>query len=176
MNYGKKNASKKQREITSKANMQKKRIFSRLFKSVILCIIIIGIVGVIGAGFFVKKTIDNAPNISPANVKPTGYTTFVVDKDGNEIEKFVSSGSNRVYKTLDEIPVHLRQAFIAIEDSRFYQHKGIDLKGPIRNGISDEDLKKLIHDTIWNKPISHKFGHANEEQDIELKNMVQIGG
>ena len=57
-----------------------------------------------------------------------------------------------------------------------HYNKGIDLKGPIRNGISDEDLKKLIHDTIWNKPISHKFGHANEEQDIELKNMVQIGG
>ena len=57
-----------------------------------------------------------------------------------------------------------------------HYNKGIDLKGPIRNGISDEDLKKLIHDTILNKPISHKFGHANEEQDIELKNMVQIGG
>ncbi len=57
-----------------------------------------------------------------------------------------------------------------------HYNKGIDLKGPIRNGISDEDLKKLIHNTIWNKPISHKFGHANGEQDIELKNMVQIGG
>ena len=57
-----------------------------------------------------------------------------------------------------------------------HYNKGIDLKEPIRNGISDEDLKKLIHNTIWNKPISHKFGHANEEQDIELKNMVQIGG
>ena len=56
-----------------------------------------------------------------------------------------------------------------------HYNKGIDLKEPIRNGISDEDLKKLIHDTIWNKPISHKFGHASEEQDIELKNMVQIG-
>ena len=57
-----------------------------------------------------------------------------------------------------------------------HYNKGIDLKGPIRNGISDEDLKKLIHNTIWNKPISHKFDHANGEQDIELKNMVQIGG
>ena len=57
-----------------------------------------------------------------------------------------------------------------------HYNKGIDLKEPIRNGISDEDLKKLIHNTIWNKPISHKFGHANGEQDIELKNMVQIGG
>lgn len=57
-----------------------------------------------------------------------------------------------------------------------HYNKGIDLKGPIRNGISDDDLKVLIHDTIWNKPLSHKFGHANGEQDIELKNMVQIGG
>ena len=32
-----------------------------------------------------------------------------------------------------------------------HYNKGIDLKEPIRNGISDEDLKKLIHDTIWNK-------------------------
>ena len=57
-----------------------------------------------------------------------------------------------------------------------HYNKGIDLKDPIRSGISDEDLKTLIHDTIWNKPLRHKFGHAEGEQDIELKNMVQIGG
>lgn len=57
-----------------------------------------------------------------------------------------------------------------------HYNKGIDLKEPIRNGISDEDLKTLIHDTIWNKPLRHKFGHAEGEQDIEVKNMVQIGG
>ena len=57
-----------------------------------------------------------------------------------------------------------------------HYNKGIDLKDPIRNGISDEDLKTLIHDTIWNKPLRHKFGHAEGEKDIEVKNMVQIGG
>ena len=57
-----------------------------------------------------------------------------------------------------------------------HYNKGIDLKAPIRSGISDEDLKVLIHDTIWNKPLSHKFGHTNGEKDIEVKNMVQIGG
>lgn len=57
-----------------------------------------------------------------------------------------------------------------------HYNKGIDLKEPIRNGISNEDLKTLIHDTIWNKPLRHKFGHAEGEQDIEVKNMVQIGG
>ena len=66
--------------------------------------------------------------------------------------------------------------FEIVTEKCLHYNKGIDLKEPIRNGISDEDLKKLIYDTIWNKPISHKFGHASEEQDIELKNMVQIGG
>lgn len=135
MNYGKKNASKKRREITSKSTMQKKKIGSRLFKSFVLCIIIIGIAGIIGAGLFFKRTIDNAPNISPANVKPTGFTTFVVDRDGNELEKFVASGSNRIYKTNADIPQYLRDAFVAIEDERFYQHKGIDLKGIVRAGV-----------------------------------------
>ena len=57
-----------------------------------------------------------------------------------------------------------------------HYNKGIDLKAPIRSGISDEDLKVLFYDTIWNKPLSHKFGHTNGEKDIEVKNMVQIGG
>ena len=57
-----------------------------------------------------------------------------------------------------------------------HYNKGIDLKDSIRSGISDEDLKILIHDTIWNKPLQHKFGHTEGEQDIEVKNMVQIGG
>lgn len=185
MNYGKKNASKKQREITSKKNMQKKRIFSRLFKSVILCIVIIGIVGIIGAGFFVKKTIDNAPNISPANVKPTGYTTFVVDKNGKEIEKFVSSGSNRVYKTLDEIPLHLRQAFVAIEDERFYQHSGVDLKGIVRAGIvgltsghfsegASTITQQLIKNTVFpdfvnEEGFSEKLERKIQEQYLALE-------
>lgn len=68
-----------------------------------------------------------------ADVKPSGYTTFVYADDGKtEIQRFVASGSNRVYKTLDEIPEDLQHAFIAIEDERFYDHNGIDLQGIAR--------------------------------------------
>ena len=126
MKYGKKHASDKQKEITSKSTMQKKRICSRLFKSIVIIILLIGITGIVGAGLFVKKTIKDAPEISPDKVTPDGYTTFVVDQNGTEIDKFISSGANRVYKTYDEIPENLRDAFIAIEDERFEQHNGID--------------------------------------------------
>ena len=113
--------------------MQGKRVGVRLFKAFLLCLLFVGIAGVVGGGVFVKKILDNTPEVSPADVKPSGYTTFVYADDGKtEIQRFVASGSNRVYKTLDEIPEDLQHAFIAIEDERFYDHNGIDLQGIAR--------------------------------------------
>ena len=130
MNYGKRKAAKKQKRITSKKTMQGKRVGVRLFKAFLLCALVIGIAAVIGVGVFAKKIIDNAPEVSPEDVRPQGFTTFVYADDGKtQIEKFVSSGSNRVYKTIDKIPLHLQHAFVAVEDQRFYEHNGIDLKG-----------------------------------------------
>ena len=136
MNYGKKKASKKQKKITSKSTMQGKRVGIRLFKALLLCIIVLAVIGVIGGGLFVKKILANSPDISPEDVKPQGFTTFVYADDGTtEIERFVSSGSNRVYKSIDEIPKDLQHAFVAIEDERFYKHNGIDLQGIARAAV-----------------------------------------
>lgn len=137
MNYGKKKAAKRQKQITSKSAMQGKRVGVRLFKALLLCIVVVAIAGVAGGGLFVKKIIDNSPDITPDDVKPQGFTTLVYADDGStEIERFVAAGSNRVYKTIDEIPVDLQHAFVAIEDERFYEHNGIDIKGIIRAGVS----------------------------------------
>lgn len=136
MNYGKKKASEKQRHITSKATMKKKRRGVRFFKGILICFLVLMITAAIGGGLFVKKIIDDSPNISPEDVKPSGYTTFVYAEDGTtELQKLVSSGSNRVYKTIDQIPKDLQHAFVAIEDARFYEHNGIDLQGILRAGV-----------------------------------------
>ena len=41
MNYGKKKAAKRQKQITSKSAMQAKRVGVRLFKALLLCIIVV---------------------------------------------------------------------------------------------------------------------------------------
>ena len=136
MNYGKKKASQKQKKITSKSTMQGKKISVRLFKALLLCLIVVAVAGVAGVGVFAKKIIDNTPEVSPDDVKPKGFTTFVyADDSTTEIERFVSSGSNRVYKSINEIPKDLQHAFVAIEDERFYEHNGIDLQGIVRAGV-----------------------------------------
>ncbi len=136
MNYGKRKAAEKQRQITSKSSMQSKRLGVRLFKALLLCIIVVGVAGVIGGGLFFKKIVDDAPEVTPADVKPSEYTTFVYADDGEtELQRLVTSGSNRVYKSIDEIPIDLQHAFVAIEDERFYEHNGIDIQGIARAGV-----------------------------------------
>ena len=135
MNYGKENLEKRKKKISSKKNMKKKRVGVRFFKALIICILILAVVGVGGVGLFAKRIIDNTPTVTPADVKPQGFTSFVYAEDGTLLEQFLESGSNRVYKTIDEIPKYLGDAFVAIEDERFYKHNGIDLQGILRAGI-----------------------------------------
>lgn len=135
MDYGKQNLNKRKKNISSKKAMKKKRVGVRLFKALLICILLVAIVGISVVGLFAKRIIDNTPTVTPADVKPSGYTSFVYSEDGALLEKFVQSGSNRVYRSIDEIPQDLADAFVAIEDERFYSHNGIDLKGILRAAV-----------------------------------------
>lgn len=136
MNYERERASKRHKKITSKSTQKKKRFGVRFFKGILLILVILILAGVAGGFVFLKKVLDNSPEITPDDVRPSSYTTFVyADDKKTEIEKFVGSGSNRIYESIDHIPKHLQHAFVAIEDERFYKHKGIDPKGILRAGI-----------------------------------------
>lgn len=136
MNYGKKKASKQQKNVTSKAAMKKKRAGVRLFKAMLLTCLVAIILCIAGGGLFIEKMIDDAPDITPEDVKPSKFTTQALADDGTTVlDTFVDAGANRVYKSIDEIPKDLQNAFVAIEDSRFYEHNGIDLKGIVRAGL-----------------------------------------
>ena len=53
--------------------------------------------------------------------------------------------------------------------------EGTDLRGLMRGGCTDQELKEAIYQVIWNKPVSHNFYEAKTEQD-EIRGMSQIGG
>lgn len=135
MDYGKQHLNKKKKNISSKKAMKKKRVGVRVFKALIICVLLVVIVGVAAVGLFAKRIIDNTPTVTPSDVVPSGYTSFVYSEDGTLLEKFVQSGSNRIYRSIDEIPQDLADAFVAIEDERYYDHNGIDLKGIVRAAV-----------------------------------------
>ena len=135
VNYGKKNISRRKKNISSKKKMKQKRVGVRLFKAVIICILLLMVICAGGAAFIVKRIIDNTPAVTAEDILPQGYTTTIVDQNGTTLETLSDADSNRVYVTYDEIPEYLAHAFVAIEDERFYEHNGIDLQGIIRAGV-----------------------------------------
>ena len=135
MNYGKKSTAKKRTALISRSSMMGKRArvsFIRvLFVSLIaLCIA----VTCLGVGSF-RGVIDTAPDVDDIDIMPLGYATFLYDDAGNQIRKLAAPDSNRLPVTLDQIPVDLQHTVVAIEDERFYEHNGIDVKGILRAGM-----------------------------------------
>ncbi len=132
MNYSKKNAQKKSAKLSNKRAKNKKRFYVTFLKTVLVCILCIIAVAAVGGGLYAVKLIRECPDIADIDISPNGFSTTVLDAEGNEIETLASSGSNRSYVTIDEIPEDLQHAFVAIEDERFYKHNGIDMRGIIR--------------------------------------------
>ena len=132
MNYGKKDVSKKADKTSSKSTKVKKKYAVLFFKYFLIFLMVVVIIGACAGFGIVKGLIDSAPNISNIDVAPQGLATTVYAADGTETAKLVSKGSNREYINIDEIPLCLQNAFVAIEDERFYDHNGIDIIGILR--------------------------------------------
>ncbi len=135
MNYGRRGTRKRHKAITSVVPKFGNFFGTLLFKIVVLaaaCAMAAGLCA--GVGLFMG-VIDTAPDVTGIDVAPAGYSTTVYDAKGNKTVKLVAENSNRIYVTIDKIPEHLQNAFIAIEDERFRTHNGIDIKGIMRAGV-----------------------------------------
>lgn len=135
MNFGYKKTVEKRKVLSSRSKKTKTKALISFFK-IILYVFILAVVILGFTGFgMVKGIIDTAPDINEINISPTGYATVVYDYSGTEMTRISAAGSNREQASISEIPEDLKWAFIDIEDERFYEHNGIDLKGIIRAGF-----------------------------------------
>ncbi|WNE97488.1 transglycosylase domain-containing protein [Streptomyces luomodiensis] len=82
-------------------------------------------------GLAAKGTVEEFDGI-PANLKtpPLSQRTTILDAKGGEIAKVYSR--DRTIVKLKDVSPYMRQAIVAIEDARFYQHGAVDLKGVLR--------------------------------------------
>ena len=160
MNYSKRGIQKRKQNIRSFSKKMGKKFSLYLVRFLLIAIIASAIFGACaGVGVF-KGIIDTSPEITNIDVSPTGFSTFIYDTEGHQSAKLVATDSNRIPVTIDQIPLDLQHAFVAIEDERFYVHNGIDIKGILRAGV---------------EAVKSKFGNAQGASTITqqlLKNNV----
>lgn len=115
-----------------KMKQKKKHRLGRFMLRMLFLLLFLGIGTGIGLVVFAAFT---APDIETVDVTPSGFRTEIQDDQGKTTRILAGEGANRVYVTLDRVPEDLQHAFIAIEDERFYQHHGIDVRGIARAAV-----------------------------------------
>ncbi|MGN0368521.1 MAG: transglycosylase domain-containing protein [Wujia sp.] len=178
MGYAKSETIKKQQKLVSKGQRNSRKLLVNLFK-ILLVGIIAGIIACAGAGFgMMKGILDNAPDVSKISIVPKGFRTNIYDANGNEERELATYNSDRVYVYYDEIPKDIVNAFVAIEDQRFWTHNGIDVRGIFRaffrgaaSGKFDEGASTLTQQLIKN----HVFNVGLDERTFmdRLERKVQ---
>jgi len=134
-NYSSSNNKKRQstsRKRKKKVKNKARVIVFRVFISALLISVFAGAGAVFGAYMGIIDSVELID--STTVVEPRNFISIVFDKDGNEIDRFTGA-ENRENATLDQIPLHLQHAFIAIEDERFFTHNGIDARGIARSFV-----------------------------------------
>ena len=96
MNYGKKGTAKREKEITSKGTMVRKKFTVIFCKTLLICCFVVGVVGICaGIGIF-KGIIDSAPDVKEIDASPSGYLSTILDDSDNEIATLVTAGGNQI--------------------------------------------------------------------------------
>lgn len=119
---------KKEVKNTDKKKFSKKHPKIAILLRIILLVVII--IAVVGTGVFVGMIYGGWGDdfeITKEELVIGSSNSVVLDKDGNKLAE-LSGDENRKIIKLDQMPENLKNAYIAIEDERFYKHSGIDIK------------------------------------------------
>ncbi|WP_432587616.1 transglycosylase domain-containing protein [Streptomyces sp. HD1123-B1] len=129
-------------------------------------------------GLAAKGTVEEFDEI-PANLKtpPLSERTTILDAQGGEIAKVYSR--DRTIVKLKDISPYMRQAIVAIEDARFYEHGAIDLKGVLRaanrnaqNGGVSQGASTLTQQYVKNVFVEEA---GNDEKKVAQATEQSIG-
>ncbi|MDT0341923.1 transglycosylase domain-containing protein [Streptomyces litchfieldiae] len=107
---------------------------------------------------------------------PLSEKTTILDAEGNKIADVYSR--NRTVVPLDQMSDHLRQAIVAIEDARFYEHGAVDLRGILRaltqnveSGAVEQGASTLTQQYVKNVFVEA----AGDDQEAVAEATIQTG-
>lgn len=151
----------------------------RWFKVSLLLLLILGLAGYIGARLYLKPYREKAATYDLTQLGKLEESSIVYDRNGKELGRLGTD--NRQLVAYAQIPLHFIEALVATEDSRFWEHKGIDWYGVSRatvwNTIRGENrqgastiTQQLARQTfrLFDRTIDRKITEAFLAERIEV--------
>lgn len=149
---------------TKNKKVNKKDVAKTTAKVIFRCLVagtlIVGcaVVGLL-LGVVVGCILTTDPVEYDRDYEDTDYISYIYNAAGQEIGtlKGTSSITNGEWTDIENIPLYLQHAFVAIEDERFYEHDGVDLKrtlsavaGYVVPGMSDHGGSTITQQVVKN--------------------------
>lgn len=178
MDYSRQGVVSKQKSVKSTARKINSKFWIAVLRITVIAVVVTTIFGVM-AGFGVfNGIIDTSPVVQLEKLNDTGFSSKSYYSDGVTVAQvFAGAQANRVYVTIDEIPEVVQRCFVALEDERFYEHSGIDIRGILRAGVSVYTSGQLKYggSTLTQQVLKNiVFGGGNEENKLDkIKRKLQ---
>ena len=162
----------------------KKRIFVILLKVICICVVFIMAFSLVPCGALalyieknVEKEIDEGLFSMVGNGTDTTLYYYSKNEKTGDIEairhdnEVIYGGYRCIYSDYDSIPKNLKDAFVSIEDKRFYKHKGVDWKRTLSAGLN-YFLK--FSDSYGGSTITQQLiKNITDEDDFTLQRKIQ---
>ena len=132
--------------MTYRQRKSRKRGRGSVGSKLLLAIAIVALVaavGVLSVAGYVIAVAASAPDLDELKPTDKGESSVIFAADGSRLG-YVQSDEIRTPVSWPDMPEHLRDAVIAIEDERFYRHKGVDYSAIVRAGIRNIESGKTV--------------------------------
>lgn len=130
--------STRTRRRAKRQRSRRKKLLIALISAISVCFV--GVLGLIG---YIMVIAAQTPSLSEIKSHPPGSTTEVLAANGERLG-FIAADSLRQPIPEREIPLALKMATVAIEDERFYKHRGIDYFGILRAAVTDITSQQAV--------------------------------
>ncbi|WP_100373036.1 transglycosylase domain-containing protein [Bacillus sp. FJAT-45037] len=145
---------------------------SLIFKIAAVLMIII-VIGATVGGIQINSVVQSAPDIDDESFALSNSSTLYDHRD--EEMTTLNNGEHRQSASIEEIPDHVKDAFIAIEDIRFHEHSGIDIRriggavlSNISNGFGAEGGSTITQQVVKNTLLTSEKSMTRKVQEAYL--------
>ena len=126
-----------------------------------------------------KGYMETAPTLDLAALDEQAQTSFIYDANHNLITTYKGI-ENRVMVSINAMPIYLQQAFVAVEDARFYTHPGVDLKRIVGAFVSNltssstQGGSTITQQLIKNTLLSSEQSYKRKIQEAYLAMQLEM--
>ena len=177
MNFSKNETNQKIHNLKSRSKRFSTKLNVTVFRLFLIAVVFVAVTGISAFAGIVNGLHATVPSVDLIHVVPTGYASNTYYRDGTHAETLAGVEANRDYVSIIDLPEHIKYAFVAMEDERFYEHNGIDVRGIMRALVSNLNTGSLDYgaSTITQQLLKNQIFEGGNEKNpfVKLSRKIQ---